>query len=167
LSFYEDGAEMKKAVERVSVVASSGFGSGYSRIVPGTCGTAACLVAWYLIFTLLDVHSLFVGAAVAVGVTGFGTMMIAGAMRANPGVSDPQWIVLDEWAGMLVALIGIYPENIKGVLLAFVLFRLFDMWKPGPVGWAERLPGPIGVMADDVVAGTIALGLGHLALLLW
>jgi phosphatidylglycerophosphatase A len=61
--------------------------------------------------------------------------------------------VIDEWAGLFVALCGVDLFSFGQVVIALVGFRLFDIVKPGPVAWAERLPGAIGVMADDIVAG--------------
>jgi phosphatidylglycerophosphatase A len=69
---------------------------------------------------------------------------------------DPQWIVIDEWAGLFVALIGVDARNLWQVLLAVILFRVFDISKVGPIRSAERLPGAVGIMADDVVAGGFA-----------
>jgi phosphatidylglycerophosphatase A len=158
---------MRKALERVSVVVSSGFGSGYACWVPGTCGTLACVALWFATFSFIEARSLFIGVGAAALMILVGTVAVIAATRNRPGSSDPQWIVVDEWAGMLVALIGVYPENLYTVLLAFLLFRLFDMWKPGPIGWAERFPGAYGVMADDVVAGLVALVFVHTSYFLW
>jgi phosphatidylglycerophosphatase A len=83
-----------------------------------------------------------------------------GAIRLSlSGLSakDPQWIVIDEWAGLFVALIGADSTALWQVLLAVVLFRFFDISKVGPIRVAERLPGAVGIMADDVVAGAFAL----------
>lgn len=79
---------------------------------------------------------------------------------------DPSWIVIDEVAGQFVALLpvslgaaaagapvlALWP----GWLAAFLAFRLFDIWKPGPVGWADRQGGALGVMLDDLIAGALA-----------
>ena len=65
--------------------------------------------------------------------------------------------VVDEWAGLFVALCGVEAFNLGHVVIALVGFRVLDITKPGPVGWAERLPGALGVMADDIVAGAIVL----------
>ena len=79
---------------------------------------------------------------------------------------DPSEIVIDEVAGQWIALLPIaFGAANAGVgvtalwpgwVAAFVLFRLFDIWKPGPVGWADRRHGPLGVMLDDVIAGVLA-----------
>jgi phosphatidylglycerophosphatase A len=77
------------------------------------------------------------------------------ALRRLPEAeADPGWVVVDEAAGQSLALSA--ASGWLGVLLAFALFRLFDIAKPGPVGWADRQPGPFGVMADDLIAGALA-----------
>jgi phosphatidylglycerophosphatase A len=76
---------------------------------------------------------------------------------------DPGWIVIDEFAGQWIAMLGLGRISLFGVIAAFVLFRCFDIIKPGPVGWADRKDGAVGVMADDVVAGLITASLLFLA----
>jgi phosphatidylglycerophosphatase A len=75
----------------------------------------------------------------------------------SESANDPQWVVIDEWAGLFVALIGTDVTVLWQVLLAVILFRIFDISKVGPIRSAERLPGAVGIMADDVVAGGFAL----------
>jgi phosphatidylglycerophosphatase A len=70
-------------------------------------------------------------------------------------------VVIDEFAGQWIALLPLSHPSPLGLLAAFVLFRLLDITKPGPIGWADRQHGPLGVMADDVIAGGIA------AVVLW
>jgi phosphatidylglycerophosphatase A len=68
---------------------------------------------------------------------------------------DPGWVVIDEFAGQWISLMTLDTPSVSGLLIAFVLFRLFDITKLGPVGWADRQHGPFGIMADDVIAGMI------------
>jgi phosphatidylglycerophosphatase A len=69
---------------------------------------------------------------------------------------DPGWIVVDEAAGMLIALAGLGSDpGLLGVLVAFLAFRVLDVFKPWPVSWADRREGAVGVMLDDVLAGAI------------
>jgi phosphatidylglycerophosphatase A len=77
------------------------------------------------------------------------------------GIKDPQFIVIDETSGqMLTYSLAFAPLNWKYLLLGFILFRLFDIWKPFPARQAESLPGGWGIMADDWIAGLYAaLGL--------
>ncbi len=68
---------------------------------------------------------------------------------------DPGWVVIDEFAGQWISLMALARPTLAGVIAAFVLFRLFDVTKLGPVGWADRQHGAFGIMADDVIAGII------------
>ena len=64
--------------------------------------------------------------------------------------------MIDEVAGQWIAMLALRSMHWPGVLAAFALFRLFDITKPGPIGWADRQPGAFGIMADDVLAGAAA-----------
>jgi phosphatidylglycerophosphatase A len=139
-------------VERAAVVLATWFGCGYSRAAPGTLGSLGALplyalmrswpATWYWL-TLL-------GLAVA------GTWAAERAAQQS-GKDDPQHVVIDEVSGVLIAL-GIArngPPLLE--LLAFVLFRCFDIFKPGPIRLAERAkPRALGIMADDWAAGAAA-----------
>lgn len=135
---------------------SSGFGSGYARIAPGTIGSVAAVVCWLFLawcgVLTSHIHHLLLAGGVAIA-----GLLATRRSLDEEGGEDPQWIVIDEWAGVLIALVGTEPHNLLGVLGALALFRLFDVVKPGPVGWAEDLPGAWGIMADDVLAGMCAL----------
>ena len=121
---------------------------GHLRPAPGTWGTLAALAPAYALMALGGPWALVAGtvAAVAVG------LWATGAEVARTGVSDPPEIVIDEVAGMWLALwpvafgarmAGEEPAALwPGWLAAFVLFRLFDILKPGPVGWADRMGTP-------------------------
>ena len=125
-------------------------GVGFAPIAPGTVGSLAALVlgvwamhgpAW-----LLPVLAI---AATAAG-------MVAIPLAVTDRQADPGWVVIDEVAGQWIALLALGAITPLGVLAAFALFRLFDIWKPGPVGWADRQDGAIGIMMDDVIAGAMA-----------
>ena len=122
---------------------------GRVPIAPGTAGAAAGLVAFLLTRNLpgsLPV-ALFV-VAVAVG-------FWAGARHAKDlRQPDPRSVVVDEFCGMWLALVGTNP-SVLVMVAAFVAFRFLDIAKPPPVRQAERLPGGIGIMADDLVAGGV------------
>jgi len=79
--------------------------------------------------------------------------------------SDPKEVVIDEWAGMAIAMVWC-GGNFVALLIAFLLFRLFDIWKPGPVAKMEELKGAYGVVADDIVAGLIAAAVGFVTWLI-
>ena len=141
---------------RIASCISSGLGSGYAPKAPGTFGTAAAATAWLGMSTLGMLSSPLSHVVCAVLVIAVGTIAIHVILR-NEASKDPQWIVIDEWAGLFVALIGTNTSVLWEVLLAVVLFRVFDISKVGPIRSAERLPGAVGIMADDVVAGGFAL----------
>jgi phosphatidylglycerophosphatase A len=145
---------------RIAALICSGLGSGYAPKAPGTFGTVAAAVAWLGMSwagVLSSTISHLVCAAITIVV---GTAAIRLSLRSegsSEGSKDPQWIVIDEWAGLFVALIGTEASRLWHVLLAILLFRIFDISKVGPIRRAEALPGAFGVMADDVVAGSFAL----------
>ena len=137
---------------------ASGFGSGFSPFAPGTVGTAAGLLPWLWLRTLpLPFYALAIAVAFAIGVWA-STWVVR-----RSGVQDPQVVVWDEFVGVWIALAALPPGWIW-MLGGFALFRLFDIWKPWPVSWAdEKLHGGLGVMLDDVFAGIYALLLMQLA----
>ncbi len=101
-----------------------------------------------------------------VALAGFGSAA-AGywALRRVRVEGDPGWVVIDEFAGQWIALAALSHPSALGLLMAFLLFRLLDIAKPGPVGWADRQEGPLGIMMDDVLAGmfvAVVLGLVRL-----
>jgi phosphatidylglycerophosphatase A len=145
----------------------SGCGSGRALKAPGTWGSLAALIFWWLLFDLEIIQSFSSQVVLALVTTVVGTIAVGVALKHEQD-EDPQWIVIDEWAGLFVALLGLAPFQLGYVLTAFVLFRLFDASKVGPVGWAERLPRQFGIMADDLVAGALSalvIWLGRAALL--
>lgn len=129
-----------------------GFGSGAAARAPGTWGSLAAIPLWYGFAWLPPVaYWLVVLVAFVVGI------WLCGKTATDLKVHDHGGIVWDEFVGMWIAL-GLLPDQIYGVLMAFTLFRLFDVVKPWPIGWLdERLPGGLGIMVDDVVAGFMAL----------
>ena len=145
------------AVDRFALVIASGFGSGYSPVAPGTAGS--------LVGLALYVPLAWAPAAVAVGatllVTGLGIW--AGDRTARRlGAKDPGLVVVDEIAGMWVTL-SFLPFTPVSAALAFFAFRAMDVFKPWPARSFERLPGGLGIMADDLMAGVYANLLVRLA----
>lgn len=145
-----------------------GLGSGLPRRAPGTWGTIGGLIVaipllslGFLPFLLITILSCFIG------------IWICGrTSELMKGHDDPH-IVWDEWAGMWLTLLPFsymsmntdnfwqyisQPSSLAALLLAFVLFRFFDIIKPPPIGWADRkVAGGLGVMLDDIIAGVMAL----------
>jgi len=146
-------------LDRLALVIASVAGAGYSPLVPGTAGSLVTLVAvWFLPFTPLTL------AGTLVTVTVIGTWAAHRVERAL-GRKDPSIIVIDEVAGMLMSVL-LLPRTIPVLVTAFLLFRLFDIWKPFPAHESQALSGGLGVMLDDLVAGayTLILVLGARAL---
>ncbi|HSF94588.1 MAG TPA: phosphatidylglycerophosphatase A [Thermohalobaculum sp.] len=144
-------------------------GVGLLPKAPGTWGSAAAIpLAWGLHW--LGGFWLVGPATVAVCVLGY----FATTQYLQTPDDDPSEVVIDEVAGMLIALwplslgltlMGTAPHVFPwpGWVLGFLLFRFFDIVKPFPVGWADRLPGATGVMLDDLIAGAMAAVLAALA----
>lgn len=137
---------------RLAWLIASGFGAGLSPVAPGTAGSLAALA---LAVPMLQAPWFVLPLAILAS--------LLGGMWAIPragGSDDPGWVVIDEVAGQWIALLPLLAAPHiawPGLALGFALFRLFDITKPGPIGWADRQPGAIGVMADDVLAGAAAL----------
>ena len=135
-------------------------GVGRVPVAPGTAGSLVGL-ACYGAVQLLGGGWLELALLAAVTAGG---VWASGAAERHVGRPDPGLVVIDEVAGMLLTLLWL-PVGWAGALAGFVLFRLFDVFKPFPVRQAERLGGGWGVMADDLAAGAYAHG--GLRLLLW
>jgi phosphatidylglycerophosphatase A len=135
---------------------ASGFGLGFAPKAPGTVASAATVV---LAAALAWVNPAFLPLATLVAIL-LGLWSIRAVARAMGGeIGDPGWIVIDEIAGQFVALLGLARLGLLGLLAAFLLFRLLDITKPGPVGWADRRHGPEAVIGDDLIAGAIVAGI--------
>lgn len=131
---------------------AAGLGSGFFPFAPGTAGSVVGLVIGIALWRV-SLPALVAGIAIA---SAGGFLAIKGAIARQEADADPGWIVIDEIAGQMLTLVALRRLEWRSVLLAFVLFRLFDILKPGPVGWADRQGGAAGIMADDVVAGALA-----------
>ena len=150
---------------KLSRLIASGFGCGFCPVAPGTAGSLAALVLGTL---LMRLSPLALPAAIVLA-CGLGVWSVH---TVGAGAADPGWIVIDEFAGQWIAMLPLVPltfspKAIAGLAASFALFRLFDIAKPGPVGWADRRHDAVGVMADDVVAGAIAAAILWAILRLW
>lgn len=135
---------------------ATGFGSGLAPKAPGTFGSLAAVpLCMLLIYAPLYVQ---ITAAVLTFLIG---IKAASETEKAMGMHDNSSIVIDEFAGMFIAVIA-FPHNIMYAFGAFVLFRLFDILKPWPVSLADKkIKGGLGVMVDDVLAGLMALACAH------
>ncbi len=153
---------------KLSRFIASGFFSGFSPISPGTIGTAIYVILWLaltLTFPGWSTITLQILLLFFLTLTGlYVSRVCLQGERLSPQYSkgekeDPQYIVIDEWAGMQVALLLASPQQPLAIICAFALFRFFDILKPGPVRRAEKLPGEWGIMLDDIIAGLLSLGI--------
>ncbi len=147
---------------RLSRLVGTFGGVGLLRPAPGTWGSLAALpFAW----GLHGVGGFGLLAVATVAVFGFGWW--AALVETRGAVDpDPSEIVIDEVAGMFLALwpvsLGAAMRGVDvtalwpGWVVAFLAFRAFDIWKPGPIGWADRMHTPLGLMLDDILAGVAA-----------
>ncbi len=141
------------------------FGCGNSRVAPGTVGTLGALPLAYALHAA-GIVAYWCGT---LAVTALG-VWASTRTAAELGVEDPQCVVVDEVSGVLIA-IGLgsgltFRTDYLVALVAIALFRLFDIWKPGPIDSVQSLPRGWGIMADDVLAG-VAAGMIADALSAW
>ncbi len=129
-----------------------GFGSGLVPVAPGTFGSLAALLPWLALRQLFwPAYSLAVLAAFVLG-----AWACSRAAR-RVGLHDPGAIVWDEFVGLWIALWPVRGAPWWMVVVAWVLFRGFDVFKPWPIRWADRnISGGFGIMFDDVLAGVAA-----------
>ncbi len=130
-----------------------GFGSGLASFAPGTFGTLAAIPLYLLIQPLsLPVYLLLVAVVSVLGI------WICDKSSTLLGVHDHSGIVWDEFAGYFVTMIAA-PTGWLWIVIGFVLFRLFDIWKPWPISVLDKkIAGGLGIMVDDLLAGIYALG---------
>jgi phosphatidylglycerophosphatase A len=139
------------------------FGAGRLKPGPGTWGSLATVIVWWLASSYIPAASrswATIAAAAAVTLIGIPAATLAARASAS---KDPQFVVIDEVAGQLVTLIAV-PLAWKTFLAGFILFRVFDILKPFPIRRLERLPGGTGIVVDDLGAGLYALAVMHLLL---
>lgn len=134
-------------MQRIGVfIATCGY-VGYAPVAPGTFGSAMGLAAFYLV---RSTGSATVELAVIAGLFALGVWSATLAERHLGGV-DPGPVVMDEVVGMLITL-ALLPVTIWGAIVGFLVFRILDIVKPWPSAGFEKLPGGLGIMADDGMA---------------
>jgi phosphatidylglycerophosphatase A len=135
------------------IIIATGFGTGFSPFAPGTVGAALAALIWCVLAIFLPVSFLLYATIFLILL-----FTILGIWSSN--VLEPVWgkdpsrIVVDEMVGMWIALLAVTPaDHWYYILLAFILFRLFDIFKPCGIRKMENLKGGVGVMMDDILAG--------------
>jgi phosphatidylglycerophosphatase A len=147
---------------RIVIFLATGCYAGKLPLAPGTFGSLAALPLCWLLAQLERPTAVLATVLVIAG-----AVWVAGAAERLLQQRDPGSIVIDEIAGMLVALNGL-PFTAFSAAAGFVLFRVLDIAKPFPIGWVDkRLSGGLGIVVDDLIAGVMA-NLGcRLLLALW
>lgn len=133
----------------LALLLATACGVGYAPVASGTFGSAVGLAAWAALPSSVPAQ-----AAIIVGLFAAGTWS-SGIAERHFGRADPPAVVVDEVVGMLTTLF-LNPVGWRGALAAFLLFRVADIIKPFPARRFERLPGGLGVMADDLMAAVYA-----------
>ena len=138
-----------------SVLWLTAGGLGFLRPGPGTWGSLGALVFWWFLLSSLtwQIQLLIVAAYFLL------SWRLCNGVVAHLGFKDEPQIVADEVAGMWLALVWL-PQSLGWALAAFVMFRLADIFKPGPIGVLDRqLHSGLGIMADDLLAGAVSAAL--------
>ncbi len=136
-----------------AVVLATWFGAGLLPAAPGTWGSLAALPFAWAIRALWGT----VGLAIAAATVFIAGWWAAGAVATASGTKDPGAIVIDEVAAQWLVLLAV-PLDPLAYALALLLFRIFDIWKPWPVCWADRhIAGGLGIMLDDLMAAVYAV----------
>ena len=138
-------------MKQVALILATWFGCGYFPWGPGTAGSlAGLLIAIVVDFYLGGTRQFLFGITFML----FMPSVWAATRTAEvTGKKDPGLVVVDEVLGQWVTLLGASSYKVNSFAAAFVLFRLFDIWKPWPIRQLERLPGGYGIVADDLAAG--------------
>ena len=136
-------------MDRIALALATALGAGYAPFAPGTFGSAAGLVLWWLVPASTGAQLLAIVVVFALG------SWSGSVAERHFRTTDPSQVVLDEVLGMLITLF-MNPVGWMGALLGFLLFRVADIIKPFPANRLEALHGGVGIMADDAMAAVYA-----------
>jgi phosphatidylglycerophosphatase A len=143
--------------QKLSLWLAACFNIGKLPLAPGTWGSAFALLLW---FSIIDSIGNYIFLFLTLILFGLGVIISTIALRLFDH-EDPKEIVIDEFVGQWIALLFIQKSIVLG-LTGFILFRIFDIWKPWIIGRMDKISGGWGVMLDDVAAGIVSLGFLHL-----
>jgi phosphatidylglycerophosphatase A len=152
---------MTSWLDRVALWVATGLGSGYSKLAPGTAGSAVGV----LLFLPLSGRAWPVQLGATIVLTIVGTLA-AQRVATLLARKDPGLVVVDEVAGQWITFVSL-PFTPPVAIAGFLLFRVMDVVKPWPARALERLPGGLGIMADDVAAGIYAQLVVRVGLAIW
>jgi phosphatidylglycerophosphatase A len=134
-------------------IAATVLGAGYAPKAPGTAGSLVALLIAVPLAALGANNLLFL--LISLGAL-YPAIVASGIVAGQSGVKDPSIVVIDEVVGQWLTFAGALRMNWRSFLIAFVLFRFFDILKPPPIRLIERLPGGAGIVLDDMMAGAFA-----------
>lgn len=139
-----------KSSGRFSKFIVSLFGVGYFPGFPGTIGSLVIAALAYTLYSTFEIHWIWdIEIFLLFILLGF----VAGYdLVKHHDIKDPSWFVMDEAAGMWLSMMLLPKDNLWVIVIAFLMFRLFDIWKPWLIKKAEKIPGATGIMLDDVMA---------------
>ncbi len=140
---------------------ATGFGAGFSPVVPGTMGTLLAIPIYYFGSSISS--PLYALTLVAFF---FFSSWISNQAERYWGTKDDRRIVIDEIMGFLVTMLWV-PKSISSIIAGFILFRFFDIVKPFPIRHLERVKSGFGVVLDDVLAGIYSNIILHLIWRVW
>jgi len=131
---------------------ATGFGSGLFPVGIGTIGSLVAIPLWLLLILLpRQFYFLFVIFSIGIGI------YLCQRTAKDTLVHDDGRIVWDEFVGMWITLMALPVNNWQWITIGFIIFRLFDIWKPWPICWCDcNLQGGLGIMIDDIIAGLFA-----------
>jgi len=141
------------------IIVSTGFGSGYFPVAPGTAGAVLATAVWLGLSFVLPFYHLLITTALLIVLFTFLGVWSSGIMEACWG-KDPSKVVIDEMVGVWIPLLVVNNENkyyLYYALTALILFRLFDIFKPLGIRKMEAIGGGWGIMLDDILAGLYSL----------
>lgn len=140
-------------LRRPDAFLATGFGVGLLPKIPGTYGSLLGALVWWVFLAGVPFFSKII---VVVTMLFIATGVIHSTCTSCE-VEDDQAIVLDEISGLWIALL-LLPSTLGATIIGLILFRIFDIWKPGPISWADqKIKGSFGIMLDDVIAGFFVL----------
>jgi len=140
---------MKKLINNFMLALGTGFGSGYLPRLPGTAGSVVSFFIWYFLFPINNISSFYLTVFVALL-----AMSVGWHCEAIFKTKDDQRIVIDEFAGFFVSVLFL-PKSLFFGVLAFAMFRFFDIKKPFGIKKLQLINGGVGIVADDVAAGVL------------
>lgn len=157
-------ASTSKKREPFYTLLATAYPLGYMPHAPGTWGSIPGLVLGWLIYLLSSsisssLYSQWLMTSIILLILSFFAFLIIRATEVAWSSHDDKKIVIDEVIGQAIP-VAFLPLNLLQVSVCFLLFRFFDILKPGPIGWADRrLGGALGTLLDDLIAGVFSLGI--------